>query len=264
LDAFLAWINNSLVQSAIISPLVSVILGLLLGGFNNTPSHSAPGTVQQTVVIFRQTIIVQSRGTSSSSGDGWAYLAAACIVTVVVIWGYSRYANDILHYWFNGTLSCAVFIFVAGLTSVIRSDNRMEWSRYIFMPLLAVGASFYLIKLSQEGIIAGAREATYRHGVISYYFKVLEHNQQIWILCQILGVLMGMGTTLAAALRSLHYLALMHQRASGVLSSLWFALAWYTRFTAQGRGVWLLIALFGLAYAMLSGHVYEIWMQPRG
>lgn len=72
---------------------------------------------------------------------------------------------------------------------------------------------------------------------------------------------MGIGATLAAALRSLHYLALMNQRASGALSSVWFALARYTRFSAQAGGVVLLIMLLGGAYFMLSGLAYELWMR---
>ena len=44
--AFVTWVNNPLVQSAVISPLVGAILGLLFGGFNNTPSPAAPVTVQ--------------------------------------------------------------------------------------------------------------------------------------------------------------------------------------------------------------------------
>lgn len=80
-------------------------------------------------------------------------------------------------------------------------------------------------------------------------------------MSQLFGVVMGIGATLAAALRSLHYLALMNQRASGTLSSLWFALARYTRFSARISGVVLLIMLLGAAYFMLSGQAYELWMR---
>ncbi len=261
--AFVTWVNNPLVQSAVISPLVGAILGLLFGGFNNTPSPAAPVTVQQTVITFRQTVVVnQGRGTSSSSDDVWAYLGALFLVVAVVIWGYSRYASDILHYWLSGVFSCTAFILAAGLASAIRGQyNSAEWGWYIFTPLVAVGASIYLTELAQAGIIAGAREAAFRYGIIDYYFDVLEDEHRIWILSQLFGVVMGIGATLAAALRSLHYLALMNQRASGTLSSLWFALARYTRFSARISGVVLLIMLLGAAYFMLSGQAYELWMR---
>ena len=263
MDAFIAWINNPLVQSAVISPLNGAILGLLFGGFNNSPPPAAPVTVQQTVITFRQTVVVnQSRGTSSSSDDVWAYLGALFLVVAVVIWGYSRYASDILHYWLSGVFSCTAFILAAGLASAIRGQyNSAEWGWYIFTPLVAVGASIYLTELAQAGIIAGAREAAFRYGIIDYYFDVLDDEHRIWILSQLFGVVMGIGATLAAALRSLHYLALMNQRASGTLSSVWFSLARYTRFSARASGVVLLIMLLGAAYFMLSGQAYELWMR---
>ena len=263
MDAFVTWVNNPLVQSAVISPLVGAILGLLFGGFNNSPPPAAPVTVQQTVITFRQTVVVnQGRGTSSSSDDVWAYLGALFLVVAVVIWGYSRYASDILHYWLSGVFSCTAFILAAGLASAIRGQyNSAEWGWYIFTPLVAVGASIYLTELAQAGIIAGAREAAFRYGIIDYYFDVLDDEHRIWILSQLFGVVMGIGATLAAALRSLHYLALMNQRASGTLSSLWFALARYTRFSARISGVVLLIMLLGAAYFMLSGQAYELWMR---
>ncbi|WP_437880983.1 hypothetical protein [Pseudomonas sp. LRF_L74] len=263
MDAFVTWVNNPLVQSAVISPLVSVILGLLFAGFNHSPSPAAPATVQQTVVIFRQTVVVnKNRGTSSSSGDVWGYVGAVFMVVAVVIWGYSRYASDILHYWLNGVFSCTAFILAAGFASAIRGQyNSAEWGWYIFTPLVAVGASIYLTELAQAGIIAGAREAAFRYGIIDYYFEVLKNEHRIWILSQLFGVVMGIGATFVAALRSLHYLALMNQRTSGALSSFWFGLARYTRFSAQISGVVLLIILLGAAYFMLSGHAYDLWLR---
>ncbi|MCT4715542.1 hypothetical protein MUA01_11240 [Enterobacteriaceae bacterium H18W14] len=263
MEAFITWINNPLVQSTIISPLVGAILGLLFGGFNTPPSPAAPATVQQTVIIFRQTVMVNQRGGSSSSSDDiWGYIAALFIVVAVVTWGYSRYASDILHYWLSGMFSCTAFILAAGLASAIRGQyNSAEWVWYIFTPLIVVGASVYLSELAQAGIIAGAREAAFRYGIFDYYFDVLKDEHRIWILSQLLGVVMGIGSTLAAALRSLHYLALMNQRASGALSPLWFSLARYTRFSARASGVVLLIILLCAAYFMLSGQAYELWMR---
>lgn len=262
MNAFDTWINNPLVQSAVISPLVGAILGLLFAGFNKAPSPAAPATVQQTVIIFKQTIVVNQRRGTSSSEDGWVYIGGAFMVMALVIWGYSRYASDILHYWLSGVFSCMAFILAAGLVSVIRGQyNTPEWGWYIFTPLVAVGASIYLIDLAQAGIIAGAREAAFRYGFIEFYLQRLEDEHRFWILTQLFGVVMGIGTTLVASFRSLHYLSLMNQRASGTLSSVWFSLARYTRFSAQGRGVVLLLILLSVSYFMVSGLAYELWQR---
>lgn len=262
MDAFVAWINNPLVQSAIISPLVGAILGLLFAGFNNAPSPAAPATVQQTVVVFRQTIVVQQRrGAASSTDEVWAYAAGLFLIMALVIWGYSRYASDILQYWVSGVFSCTAFILAAVLASAIRGQyNSAEWVWYIFTPLAGVGGALYLTELAQAGIITGAREAAFRYGVFDFYFDVLKNEHRIWLLSQLFGVILGIGATLVAALRSLHYLALMNQRASGALSEVWFLLARYTRFCAQGSGIVLLLMLLGAAYVLLSGQAYEFWI----
>ncbi|EKY3918169.1 hypothetical protein ACRRQX_000208 [Yersinia enterocolitica] len=262
MDAFMTWVNNPLIQSAVISPLIGAILGMLFAGLNQSPPAAAPATVQQAMIVFKQTIVVkQSRGTVSSSNDGLALFGAVFIVMAVVIWGYSRYVHDVLHYWDSVVLSCTAFILAAGLASAMRGQfSSVEWVWYIFTPLIAMGASLYLIQLAQAGIISGAREATFFYGIIDYYWRVLNDSQRIWILCQLSGVAMGIGATFVATMRSLHYLALMNQRATGALSSLWFSLARFTRFSAQSRGLVLLIILLGAGYFMLAGQVHDLWM----
>lgn len=264
MDAFVTWINNPLVQSAVISPLVGAILGLLFAGLNSTPSPAAPIAVQQTVFSFQQTIVVnQIRGTSSSENDTWVHIAAALIVVAAVVWGYSRYANDIISYWLSGIFFCTAFILAAGLASAIRGQySSVDWGWYIFTPLVAMGASMYLTELAQAGIIAGAREAAFQYGIIDYYSKVLKDEHRIWILSQLFGVVMGIGATFVAALRSLHFLTLTNLRTNSALYSAWFSLARFTRFSAQASGIALLITLLGAAYFMLSGQAYELWLRP--
>ncbi len=261
MEAFVAWFNDPLVQSIIISPLVGAILGVLFAGLNTPPSSTAPTTVQQTVVIFKQTIVVKQGGVRSSSQDDvWGYLVAAIEVAAGVTWGYSRYTHEILSYWLSGLFFCTAFILSAGIASAVREQySNAEWGLYIFTPLIAVGISFYLVHLAQSGIVAGAREAAQRHGFIDFYFKVLKDEHRMWLLLQIVGVLLGVIAALAATLRSVHYLALMNQRTNGGLSSLWHFLARTTLFSARTGGVVLLVFSAGASYFTLSGYAYELW-----
>jgi len=265
LDAFVAWFNDPLVQSVIISPLIGAILGVLFAGLNNPPSSAAPATVQQTVVIFKQTVVVkQGGGKSSSQDDGWVYLFAIMAVVAGVTWGYSRYANEILGYWLSGLFSCTAFILAATVASAARGQySSSEWGWYIFAPLIAVCFSFYLVHLAQAAVVEGAREAAQRHGFVDFYFRVLKDEHRMWILLQIGGVLFGVIATLAATLRSAHYLALMNQRANGGLSSLWHFLARITYFSARIEGIVLLVFAVGVSYFMLSGEAYVL-LRNRG
>lgn len=261
LQTLLAWFNDPLVQSVIISPLVGAILGVLFAGLNSPPPSVAPATVQQTIVIFKQTIVVkQTGGKSTSSDDGLAYLLAFIAVVVGITWGYSRYANEILNYWLSGLFSCTAFILSAGIASAIRGQyNSSEWAWYIFTPMVAVGFSFYLVHLAQVAIIPGAREAAQTHGFFDFYFNVLKDEHRMWLMCQIAGVFLGVLATIAATFRSVHYLALMNQRTNSGLSSVWHFLARLTLFSARTEGVFLLLFVAGFSYFTLTGDVYEFW-----
>jgi hypothetical protein len=260
-----AWFNDPLVQSVVISPLVGAILGVLFAGLNSAPTSNASATVQQTTIIFKQTIVVNQNGQrSSSSDDGWVYLFAIVAVVAGITWGYSRYAEEILGYWLSGLFSCTAFILAAGMASALRGQySSSEWAWYIFAPIIAVGFTFYLLQLAQLGIVHGAREAAQRHGFFDFYFKVLKEEHRTWLLLQIVGVFLGVVAAIAATLRSVHYLALMNQRANGGVSSVWHFLARITYFSARTGGIFLLLFAAGISYIMLSGDVYEFMRNQR-
>lgn len=260
MEAFIAWLNEPLVQSMIVSPLIGALLGALLGGLTRPPPSTSSTTVQEATIIFQQTIVVKQRGGGpASQEDGWVYLFGLIAIAASVTWGYSRYAHEILNYWLSGLFFCTAFILSAGIASIAcERYNSAEWIRYIFTPLVAVGISFYLVHLAQSGIITGAREAAYRYGLLDFYFNVLKNEHRMWLLLQVTGALFGIIATLAATLRSVHYLALMNQRMHG-LSSLWYSLARATLFATRRGSVVLLVLTTGAAYFMLSGNAYELW-----
>lgn len=261
MQALATWFNDPLVQSVVISPLVGAILGVLFAGLNSVPASNAPTTVQQTTIIFKQTIVVNQSGQrSSASDDAWSYLFALVAVVAGITWGYSRYAEEILGYWSSGLFSCTAFIISAGAASAMRGQySSSGWAWYIFTPIIAVGFSFYLLHLAQLGIVPGAREAAQRHGFFVFYFKGLEKEHRMWLLFQIVGVFFGVLTAIAATLRSAHYLALMNQRANGGLPAVWHFLARITYFSARTGGVFFLLFAAGISYLMLSGDAYEFW-----
>ena len=220
MQTFLFWINNSLVQSAIISPLIGAILGVFFAGLNGPPLSSGPVTVQQTLIYFNQTIIFNQKGQQTKSTDDvLGYLFGIFILVAGVTWGYSRYAEEILSYWQSGLFSCMAFILSAGLASALRGQySSYEWGWYIFTPIIAVSFSAYLLNLAQQGIIPGARDAAQSHRFFDFYLNVLQENHRAWLLCQIGGVCLGVAAVLVAAMRSVHYLALMNQRGNSWVS----------------------------------------------
>lgn len=263
LEMFWVWFNDPLVQSDIISPLIGVILGVILAGLNNPPMQGAPVSIDQTTLVFQQTIIV-NQNRARSSDDGWLYIMMLFVIVAGITWSYSRYSYEILHYWVNGLFSCLTFILSAGVASALRGQfNTPEWRWYIFPPLVALFFSFYLFHLAKLGIIPGAREAAQRHGYIEFYIKVLKDEHRMWLLLQIFGVLLGVISVLTATFRSLHYLALMNQRTNGGLANLWRFVARYTMFSSRKWGIFILVLTACLSYIALSGAAYELW-QHKG
>ncbi|HAT1685321.1 TPA: hypothetical protein I8Y21_006174 [Klebsiella oxytoca] len=257
---FTEWINSPLIQSVIISPLVGAVLGCLFSAFTSPVSASAPVTVEQTKIIFVQKIIIQQRGGYKREDNPLAYVFGLVFMVAGILWGYSRYVNDILYYWATGLLSSGTFILSAGIVSAIRGQfHSPEWGWYIFTPLIAVAVAFWLIQFAVAGIIPGMREVALRHNVLDFYFNVLKDTHRGWLMMQVSGVLLGIIATLIAVLRSVYYFALMSQRAGGALFIFWRLCAWHTRYVAGTGGLLLLVFCLGASYIMLDGYAYLLW-----
>jgi len=256
-----AWFNNSLVQSDIVSPLIGAILGALFAGLNSTPAQGAPVSVNQTVIVFKETVIVnQWRQNSNSSDDAIAYLFTVFVLAAAVMWGYSRYSEEILRYWLNGLFSCTAFIFSAGLASSFHGHySSSEWKWYIFAPIVVVIFSFYLIHLAKSGTIPGAREAAQSTNFFNFYIRVLKDNHRMWLLFQIAGLLLGVVSAFTATIRSLYYLLIMNQRSGSGMATLWSSMARLTMFSSGRTGTLIITVSIIISYFTLSGTAYEWW-----
>ncbi|KAB8046202.1 hypothetical protein GCN78_25560 [Janthinobacterium rivuli] len=255
------WINNSLVQSAIISPVIGALLGILFAGLNNPPSGGTT-TVQQTTIVFKNVTNINNNGGrgSSSSDDGISILILSVMLIAGITWGYSRYASEILGYWANGLFTCSTFILAAGITSALRGQySSYDWVWYIFMPTLAIAFSFHLLYLAKIGIIPNVREFARMHTFMDFYLNVLREEHRSWLLFQIAGVLFGVLAAIIATMRSLHYLSLMNQRSGSALAGAWRLIAKITFASASSTGLFFLLFLTGLSYFMLSGNAFEFW-----
>lgn len=267
MEAFASWYNDPLVQSAVMSPLVGAMLGVLLAGFNAAPSPAAPATVKQTVIFFERSLAVDRLGERSGSpgdGRGWVCLAALAAVLAFITWGYSAYSSEIIACWQEGLFACTAFILCAGAVSAIRGQySSAGWIWHIFAPILIVGCSFHLAELARTATVAGASEPPGARGFPEFYVEILEDEQRTWLLFQVAGILLGVYAALTATLRSLHYLALMNQRMGGGLSVLWRLLARITLPCARAGHIVLLLLAVGLSYFALSGSACEWWQNGR-
>lgn len=260
LQSLTSWLQEPLVQSLILSPLIGALLGVLFSGANNAPSSATPVTVQQNVIIFQQSITV-NHGKPDSTNDVPAFLGLCFIIIASVTWFYSRYSDDVLRYWVGSLFTCISFILSAGVVSFLRGQyTSHDWFWHIFTPLVGTAFSFYLITLAKNSIIPNLNEVAEQHKFIEFYLNVLKNEHRMWLLTQIIGVFFGIALTIISTFRSLHYLALMNQRVTSNFRYIWHFLARISLFSAHKGGIVMMILTSGFSYFLLSGRAYDLWI----
>jgi hypothetical protein len=262
LEAAWAWFSDPLVQSILISPLISAILGVLFSGLSGPPLQISEVSTQPRVIIQKHTTVINNTASGSgNSEDGLAIMIGALLLMAVIVGAYSAYSIEILKTVLAIILGCLAFVLTAAITSVIRGYHRSNaWFLHILFPLASLGFCFYLVYLAQTGLIPGAREAARNNGLIVFYFKILNHEQRTWMMLQVLGVALLLLLSLASACGALHYLACINQYGSSRLSGMWVRVVMATRLVSGWRGVAAYVLLGGVAFIMLSGTIYQ-WLK---
>lgn len=261
MDTLSDWFNNTLVQSDIISPLIGAVLGVVFAGFSSAPQGQgrAP-SVHTTTIIYKTIYIHHGNKTSGGPDDIWPYLIACGMVLVLTIWGYSCYSAVILGLWSKLLFTCLSFALAIAVISLLKGQfSSWDWAGYVGIPLAALALCLYFISLAQQYLIPGASEAARSYGIRHAwdYYNVLSHDQANWIVFQLVGVMAGVLCTLASAIRAIHYLALMNQRAENFLDPFWRLLVRMTLPASKTSSMIGLLILMAFSWFSLSGYLFH-------
>ncbi|RZO83767.1 MAG: hypothetical protein EVA65_13425 [Oceanococcus sp.] len=255
------WFHNSLVQSMLLSPLVGAILGILFSGLNSSPKPSERLPTRVTMTTIRNKGVHHHYGRQSNSqDDAIAYIALVFGVVAAVVWGYSRYVDQILVGWTQIQLTCGSFIVAAGTASAMKKHfTQPEWWWHIALPLALVVSTAHLSALAHHGaaLVAHTHSLAWSMGWFDYYLNGLSEDERMWILLQAFGVFMGIIATITAATRGIHYLALMNQRSDSPVHRFWFSLSRASAFSGGTTGIAALALTNATSYFALSGKAFQ-------
>ncbi|MBI6845954.1 hypothetical protein BTW15_21330 [Pseudomonas syringae pv. tomato] len=260
--------TNAHMEAWIWGPLMGAIVGMAFAGFNAPPNEKAPVTVIQTTRVFVTTNIVihnkQHPGTNGESGAGAIFLFSF-IVMLFFIWKYVVYVEYIRYAFTVLITSVLAFSLTAALLSILKGQlNSSSWILYIFAPMTALVANYFLLTLATRSLDPKLPPLAAATTPLDFYINQLSEYGRILIFFQMFGMVLVLITTVCMAFVLIHYLALMNQRSTSIVQPLW---TWLTRatFLFSGRGWLVLTTVFIiLAYIFIEPSYMPAWTTALG
>jgi len=263
MDVVSEFINNPLMQSLLLGPLMGVVFAALFSGLNKSPEPQAPATVVQTRTIY-VTKVVERRQTPNQSDDGMGLLIAGGVALLFVIWKYAIHFDTIQFYLASSILTVLSFSATTILISLVKGQyTSSEWWLYTAGPLISLGISIYLLNLAKINFDPSIQQGALDNTFWTFYTDWLSEYGRNFMFAHVGGVVILALAVLLTALSLIHYLSLMNQRSSGMMHGLWFFLTKSTSFFSGKFWVVLIAFLLVAAYALINPDLVATWMTKK-
>ncbi|WIH24345.1 hypothetical protein [Photobacterium damselae] len=263
MDVVSEFINNPLMQSLLLGPLMGVFFAALFSGLNKSPEPQAPATVVQTRTIYI-TKVVERRQTSNQFDDGMGLLVAGGLALLFVIWKYAIHFDTIQFYLASSILTVLSFSATTILISFVKGQyTSSEWWLYTAGPLISLGISIYLLNLAKISFDPSIQKGALDNTFWIFYTDWLSPYGRNFMFAHVGGVVLLALAVLLTALSLIHYLSLMNQRSSGIMHGFWFFLTKSTSFFSGKFWIVLIAFLLVAAYALINPDFVATWMTKR-
>jgi hypothetical protein len=257
------FINNPLMQSLLLGPLIGVFFAALFSGLNRSPEPQAPATVVQTRTIY-VTKVVERRQAPKQSDDGMGLLIAGGVALIFVIWKYAIYFDTIQYYLASLILTVLSFSATTILISLVKGQyTSSEWWLYTAGPLISLCVSIYLLNLAKISFDPSIQQGALNNNFWTFYTDWLSEYGRNFMFAHVGGVVILALAVLLTAFSLIHYLSLMNQRSSGMMHGLWFFLTKSTSFFAGKFWVIFIAFLLVAAYALINPDLVATWMTKK-
>ncbi|WP_414727984.1 hypothetical protein [Zhongshania aliphaticivorans] len=253
-------INNPVMQSMILGPIMGVVFAAIFAGLNHSPTSQTPITVIQTREVYI-TRVIERRGQKNNADEGGGILFATGFALLFVLWKYAIYANEIhqfIGFFLITALSfSATAIFLSFLKGQFTSE---EWWVYLVSPMLLLIGCLYLLNLAHSTFDPELTKLALRNNFWKFYTESLTDFGRNYMFAHVGGVIVLCLVMLFSFIALLHYLALMNQRSVGGMSGVWSFITKATMFFS-GKG-WLIAAtvLLALAYIGIEPNAGAAWL----
>lgn len=263
MDFFLEIINNSLMQSLVLGPLMGVVFAAVFSGLTKSPAAEAPSTIVQTKRVYT-TKVVERRSSSNNSDDGMGFLVVVGVALLFVIWKYAIYFDAIHHYLTVAILTISSFSLTTILISFLKGHyTSSEWWVYTLGPLLALVVCAFLLNLARESFDPAIQEGALNNTLWTFYKEWLSDYGRNFMFAHVGGFVLLAFVVLLVALSLIYYLALMNQRSGGAAQGLWIFLARVTSFFSGKFWLFLIAFLLVLSYLGLNPELAAMWLSTR-
>lgn len=263
MDAISEIINNALMQSLILSPLMGVLFAAIFTGLTNSPAQQSPSTIIQTREVY-VTKIVERRSSSRNSDDGMGFLVAGGIALLFIIWKYAILFDVIQYYLAVAILTVLSFSVTTILISFVKGHyTSSEWWLYTLGPVLSLVVCIYLLILAKESFDPSIQQGAMNNSFWLFYTKWLNDYGRSFMFAHVGGIALLGFAVLLIALSLIHYLSLMNLRGNGAIQGLWFFMARITSFFSGKSWLFLVVTILALSYICLNPSLAAIWMTKR-
>ncbi|HAS6319067.1 TPA: hypothetical protein I7235_01700 [Vibrio vulnificus] len=255
-------LNDSIMQSMLLGPLMGVIFAAIFSGLSSAPVKGTSMTVVITKEKYHERIIENRRGSGSnrSGDDATGILGIAVFALCFSVWKYAT-IYDLVLTW----LAMAIFtIFAFSVTtiavSVVKGQyTSSDWWFYTLAPLVYLSACLFLVDLAYSSFDPRVQEIANETNVIQFYVHKLTDYGRKFMLLQLIGLCCLVLTLILSALIQIHYLSLLNIRGYGKGDFFWQWLATMTiAFSKKGWVVFATI-LLSLSYITLEPSLGANW-----
>jgi hypothetical protein len=254
-STFSNWINNSLTQSLLLSPLMGVFFAAIFSGFDRSLDKNAPITVKQTVREYQRIIYIEKEQKKSAKNDPLIFIGIM-ISVVFLAWKYVTYSETILTYLLMFILIMISFSITTILISLVKGHfNSKDWWFYTIFPLFFLIFCIYLLSIAWDAIDPKVIEIAQKNTAVDFYIQKLTSHGQLLIITQLIGVTLLFTIIIVSSLIELYYLALMNQRGQGFFQRLWILILQLTsKFSGRDTLIGSTLLSIG-SFLLLKGYV---------
>lgn len=253
---FIDWIDNSLTQSLILSPVMGVLLGALFSGLTNSPELNSPRTIVKTREIYRERVIYRNSRSRGSTKDDRGIIGLAAIGLMMAIWQYAIWAVEIQHYIEYSILSVLSFSVTTALISIYKGHfTSQDWWFYVMFPMVFLCFSMYL--LSEASNRFDPSLTTFAKGTnwIQFYLNSLTGYERNFMISHVIGIVTLAGLILTTTIIQIHYLSLMNQRTTSSVQGFWTFLVGVTDVLSGRKGIIVSSVLAIISFLLINEHV---------
>lgn len=252
---FIDWIDNSLTQSLILSPVMGVLFGALFSGLTKSPELNSPRTIIKTREVYRERVIYRNSRNRGSSKGNEGIVGLAAFGLMMAIWQYAIWAIEVQHYIEYSILSVLSFSITTALISIYKGHfTSQEWWFYVIFPMVFLCFAMHLLSEASSRFDPSLTTLAKDTNWIQFYIQSLTGYGRSFMISHVIGIVTLAGLILTTIIL-IHYLSLMNQRTASSVQVFWTFLVGITGIFSGRKGIVVSSVLAIISFLLINEHI---------